>query len=401
MQQLQNEGLAKMQAAEMDVRLSRRPIERYEWPLGRGVNRSRLVDPDSRTKTNARERFCCRPCWQGCVWRCGRTCRGHSYCRASHDVPFFICICRRAGHRRVSEREIRRRLQPISTDSKNASGIARRGQAPVRFRRSCLQTKRLQQGDGIIQPGTALAGYRFAKQRAITTWATRFISAAKHKRVTTKSSATGQMLSIIMNKLSSSTRKTKRRKTTTITSKRKIEELKNKKQDQPSPSPSPPQKNNQNKQNKQDRNSRTNSNNRTNRTNNKTDNNSSNNSNNNSSSKARASSSKKIKSNRKISSHKAVREPERPTGKERSNPGEERATKETAAATAWRDSFSLAGRRKTAGQQPSPSPGEQRAQESPSPGEGENESPSPSPGEGEEENASTFRHSGGIQEIGR
>jgi Ca-activated chloride channel family protein len=34
MQQVQNEGLAKMQAAEMDVRLARRPIERYEWPLG-------------------------------------------------------------------------------------------------------------------------------------------------------------------------------------------------------------------------------------------------------------------------------------------------------------------------------------------------------------------------------
>src|SRR5437899_12213483 len=33
MQQIQSEGLAKMQAAEMDVRLSRRPIERYEWPL--------------------------------------------------------------------------------------------------------------------------------------------------------------------------------------------------------------------------------------------------------------------------------------------------------------------------------------------------------------------------------
>jgi Ca-activated chloride channel family protein len=33
MQQIQTEGLAKMQAAEMDARLSRRPIERYEWPL--------------------------------------------------------------------------------------------------------------------------------------------------------------------------------------------------------------------------------------------------------------------------------------------------------------------------------------------------------------------------------
>jgi len=34
MQQLYGEGLIKMQAAEFDVRLARRPIEHYEWPLG-------------------------------------------------------------------------------------------------------------------------------------------------------------------------------------------------------------------------------------------------------------------------------------------------------------------------------------------------------------------------------
>jgi Ca-activated chloride channel family protein len=34
MRQLFSDGIQKMQAAEMDVRLSRRPIERYEWPLG-------------------------------------------------------------------------------------------------------------------------------------------------------------------------------------------------------------------------------------------------------------------------------------------------------------------------------------------------------------------------------
>src|SRR5204862_6993835 len=37
MQQIYNEVLAKMQAAEIDVRLSRRPIERYEWPLGAAI----------------------------------------------------------------------------------------------------------------------------------------------------------------------------------------------------------------------------------------------------------------------------------------------------------------------------------------------------------------------------
>src|SRR5882724_200414 len=34
MQQIYHEGPAKMQAAEFDVRLSRRPIERCQWPLG-------------------------------------------------------------------------------------------------------------------------------------------------------------------------------------------------------------------------------------------------------------------------------------------------------------------------------------------------------------------------------
>jgi Ca-activated chloride channel family protein len=37
MKQLYNEGLATMQAGDIDARLSRRPIERYQWPLGAAV----------------------------------------------------------------------------------------------------------------------------------------------------------------------------------------------------------------------------------------------------------------------------------------------------------------------------------------------------------------------------
>lgn len=37
MQQLYNDGLAKMQAAEIDARASRQPIERYQWPLAGAV----------------------------------------------------------------------------------------------------------------------------------------------------------------------------------------------------------------------------------------------------------------------------------------------------------------------------------------------------------------------------
>ena len=37
MKQIYTEGLAKMKAADFDVRLARRPIERYEWPLGAAI----------------------------------------------------------------------------------------------------------------------------------------------------------------------------------------------------------------------------------------------------------------------------------------------------------------------------------------------------------------------------
>ena len=37
MQQLALDGITKMQAGDIDVRLNRRPIERYEWPLGMAV----------------------------------------------------------------------------------------------------------------------------------------------------------------------------------------------------------------------------------------------------------------------------------------------------------------------------------------------------------------------------
>jgi Ca-activated chloride channel family protein len=37
MKQLYTEGISKMTAAEFDARLSRRPIERYEWPLGAAI----------------------------------------------------------------------------------------------------------------------------------------------------------------------------------------------------------------------------------------------------------------------------------------------------------------------------------------------------------------------------
>ncbi len=61
MQELIAQGLAKMQAGEIDARLARRPIERYEWPLGAALlalgaslliserKKTRRTEPISRT----------------------------------------------------------------------------------------------------------------------------------------------------------------------------------------------------------------------------------------------------------------------------------------------------------------------------------------------------------------
>jgi len=59
MHQLFTDGLAQMTAKEMDVRLSRRPIERYEWPLGLGalaLTLSLLIGDRKRMRTRAAQR---------------------------------------------------------------------------------------------------------------------------------------------------------------------------------------------------------------------------------------------------------------------------------------------------------------------------------------------------------
>jgi Ca-activated chloride channel family protein len=57
MKQLYTEGIAKMTAADFDVRLSRRPIERYEWPLGAAIlalTMSMLIGERKRARIRSR-----------------------------------------------------------------------------------------------------------------------------------------------------------------------------------------------------------------------------------------------------------------------------------------------------------------------------------------------------------
>src|SRR5438105_118929 len=56
MAQLYSQGLANMKAAEIDARMSRRPIERYEWPLGAALlalTMSILIGERKRVRTRA------------------------------------------------------------------------------------------------------------------------------------------------------------------------------------------------------------------------------------------------------------------------------------------------------------------------------------------------------------
>jgi Ca-activated chloride channel family protein len=57
MRQLYEEGLAKLKTGEIDARLSRRPIERYEWPLGAAILLligTLFINDRKRTRRNAR-----------------------------------------------------------------------------------------------------------------------------------------------------------------------------------------------------------------------------------------------------------------------------------------------------------------------------------------------------------
>ncbi len=97
MQFLYTEGLAKMQAAEIDARLSRRPIERYEWPLGAALvalalsmligERKSATDPREKSSAGA-----------------GANCHGR---RGTVHGVLLDCIRRFAWIERLPRRQIR------------------------------------------------------------------------------------------------------------------------------------------------------------------------------------------------------------------------------------------------------------------------------------------------------
>jgi Ca-activated chloride channel family protein len=379
MQQIQNEGLAKMQAAEMDVRLSRRPIERYEWPLGAALIAlalSILVPERKRARQTASAAAPARDAARGVA----RAPAGATAIAVLLMMFFSSSVfatapgldAYRSGKFEDAYGQFQQTLKThpesraedkLQFDSGAAAyKLKDYSKAMESFSQALLSRDIGLQSKGHYNLGNTLY-QRGETQKGDDKKLSDWTNALDHYQQTLKLDP-----------------QNKEAKDNYDYVKRKIEELKNKKQDQPSPSPSPQQKNQQNKQDKQD------------------------------------------KQNKQDQQQKDKQQQQQQQQDQQQQQGQGQQQQKDQKQSQDQQSQGQSGNQKDQqdkndqtqaknepqkkqqqqhpgetpspspgadeqqGQQPSPSPGEQRGEESPSPGEGQNETPSPSPGEGEGEN---------------
>jgi len=356
MQQIQNEGLAKMQAAEMDVRLSRRPIERYEWPLGAALIAlalSILIPERKRARQRAYAAAPARNAARGVADAPAGAAAAAALLAMLLSSPAFATApgvdAYRSGKFEDAYSQFQEALKThpqsraedkLQFDSgaaayklKDYSKALESFSQALLSRDTALQSKgHYNLGNTLYQRGEA----QKSDDKKLSDWT----NALDHYEQTLKLEPQNQEAKDNYDYV-----------------KRKIEELKNKKQEQPSPSPSPQQKNEQNKQDKQNKQDQ------------KQDQQQ-----NQQEQQGQGEQQQKDQQQsqdqqqEKNDQAQAKNEPH----KKQQQPGETPSPSP--------------GADKQQGQQPSPSPGERQSEESPSPGEGENETPSPSPGQGEGEN---------------
>ena len=394
MQQVQSEGLAKMQAAEMDVRLSRRPIERYEWPLGGALIAlalSILIPERKRVRERAYVPAPAR--------NAGRSVAGGPVKAAGAAVAVLMLLCSSAF---------------ATAPGINAYQQGKFEDAYKEFQET-LKSHPQSRAEDELQFDSGAAAYKLKDyNKALESFSQALLTpdtglqTKGHYNLGNTLYQRGEMQKSDDKKLSDWTNaldhyeqtlkldpQNKEAKDNYEYVKKKIDELKNKKEQQQQPPLPQRHRKRTNRTSKiSSKNSKTNRT-RTNSNNRKISSrrirkiNSSNSNNSNNSSKTRTSRIKRISSRHKTSSRKkpgsdkhkkeqqqkdqsqAKNEPQK---KQQQQPGESPSPSP--------------GAEKQQDNQPSPSPGQRQAEQSPSPGEGENEKPSPSPGEGEEENAS-------------
>ena len=372
MQQIQNEGLAKMQAAEMDVRLSRRPIERYEWPLGAALIAlalSILIPERKRERQRGFAAVPARKAAQGVAsapagataivallmmflsssvfatapgldaYRGGKfedaygqfqqTLKTHPESRAEDKLQFD------SGAAAYKLKDYSKAMESFSQALLSRDlGLQSKGHYNL--------------GNTLYQRGEAQKG----DDKKLSDWT----NALDHYEQTLKLDP-----------------QNKEAKDNYDYVKKKIEELKNKKQDQPSPSPSPQQKNDQNKQDKQDKQQQQQQQNQQQKEKEQQQEN-------------QQQQQGQGQQQQKDQKQSQDQQSQGQSGNQKDQQAKNEPQKSPQQQKPGETPSPSPGADKQQGQQTSPSPGEQQGQESPSPGEGQNESPSPSPGEGEGEN---------------
>ena len=374
MQQIQNEGLAKMQAAEMAVRLSRRPIERYEWSLGAALIALALSILIPERKRARQKASAPAPARGVAVAPAGVTAIVALFMVFLSSSLFATAPGLDAYRNGKFEDAYGQFQQTLKTHPESRaedklqfdSGAAAYklkdySKAMESFSQALLSRDIGLQSKGHYNLGNTLY-QRGETQKSDDKKLSDWTNALNHYEQTLKLEP-----------------QNKEAKDNYDYVKKKIEELKNKKQDQPSPSPSPQQKNDQNKQDKQDKQQQQNqqdqqqkekeqqqeSQQQQGQGQQQKDQKQS------QDQQSQGQSGNQKDQQQKNDQAQAKNEPQK-NQQQQQQPGETPSPSP--------------GADKQRGQQNSPSPGEQQGQESPSPGEGQNESPSPSPGEGEGEN---------------
>jgi len=398
MQQVQSEGLAKMQAAEMDVRLSRRPIERYEWPLSAALIALALSILIPERKRARERRYIPAP-----VKTAGATAALLIFVSSFAFAAAPGIDAYREGKFEDAYSQFQQTLKShpesraddkLQFDSGAAAyKLKDYNKALESFSQALLTRDTGLQGKGHYNLGNTLyqrGETEKTDEKKLSDWT----NALDHYQQTLKLDPND-----------------KDAKDNYDYVKKKIEELKNKKsQQQPSPSPSPQQKNKQNQQNKQDQQQQQNQDqkqqnqqqqNKEQQQNQqqqqqqqdqqqqnqqqqqqqqqgqgqqeKKDQQSQD-----QQSQNESGSDKEQKEQKQNEQSQAKNEPQK---KQQQQPSESPSPSP--------------GAEKRQANQPSPSPGQRQAEQSPSPGEGENETASPSPGEGENEMPSPSPGEGG------
>src|SRR5207249_6163157 len=386
MQQVQSEGLAKMQAAEMDVRLSRRPIERYEWPLGGALIALALSILIPERKRVRERTYVPAPARNAAHSLAGGPAKA-----AGAAVAILMLLCSSAfatapginayqqGKFEDAYKEFQETLKShpqsraedtLQFDSGTAAyKLKDYNKALESFSQALLTPDTGLQSKGHYNLGNTLY-QRGEMQKADDKKLSDWTNALDHYEQTLKLDP-----------------QNKEAKDNYEYVKKKIDELKNKRQEQqPSPSPTPPQKNKQNKQDQQQQQQHQDQQNQDQQQQQKgqqqknqqqqqqqqqQDQKDQQQQAQNQQSQNGSDSDKQQKQQQQKDQAQAKNESQK---KQQQQPGESPSPSP--------------GAQNQQDNQPSPSPGQRQAEESPSPGEGENEEPSPSPGEGENEEPS-------------